>query len=130
MFFTKRKSHDTIDDARRMPQPPAPQTNHTPEKTRIFQLKRLVDRAFTAYELRLLRAIVALAEFDGKELGLRLYYIATVSSLDGSWEQAAQALPPMIADLGDECPNATHHLTQALKHLKAVVHILQLIYPT
>ena len=90
------------------------------------ELRRLIERAFTAYELHLLRAIVALAEFDGRDLSLRLNYIAAVSSLDGSWDQARDELPPMVAMLGDECPNAARHLKRALKHLKTATRALRL----
>jgi hypothetical protein len=90
-------------------------------------LRRLIERAFTAYERHLLRAIVALAEFDGRELGIRLNYIAAVSSLDGSWDHAHDELPPIVAMLNDECPPAARHLRRALKHLKTATRALRLI---
>jgi hypothetical protein len=66
---------------------------------------------------------------DGKSLGVRLNYISVVSSLDGSWDQARDELRPLIATLGDDCPNATRHLKRALKCLKTVARSLRLIYP-
>ena len=90
-------------------------------------LRRLIECAFAAYERHLLRAVVALAEFDGRELGIRLNYIAAVSSLDGSWDHAHDELPPIVAMLNDECPHATRHLRRALKHLKTATRALGLM---